>query len=1422
MWSGLEGNPGGGTTVASSASAVASMDPASLLNTQLASALSMTGDAQYWEETISPATIRSELSSADPSSPTSTPVILKGMKWLLASISKGRNVSDFYPHVVKLVGAVSLEVRKMVYMYLVQYANHDATTRELSLLSINSFQRGLADAEQWIRALALRVLTSIQIPDILQIQILGVQKCSADKSPYVRKCAANALAKLFTRCVKENSDDVEAATQQQQILLDICQDLLHHDQATMVLTSALIAWQELCPQRLDMLHACFRKFCHLLTDMDEWGQVVVIDTFARYCRTYFAEPAGFRNGSAEQIDRERRVRRTIFGLESEQPVAASQSQQSSSITNNSATAATHNNNNNNTLTPSLADQAALAGVALPQRTAAPSKIKRRVVKKGFYSDEEDESTDEEVYAETTNGPALPVASAMRQRNVMGFSDNTNPKEHSPFVPAALAKNNNNNTISGGFKDNISGTPENTPTNSLLQQHHQQNPLDTEDSDLAEDHRMFLNAAMHLLKSRNAGVVLAVCSLQYYCGVSSIHVRASMGKALVRIHRDRREIQYVVLASIRTLASESPSAFAPFLHDFFVKALDPPFTRTIKLDILTSLALEAVSIDAVLKELRTYVQHGNAAFAAAAIRALGRVVELARIVYDRHAAKTDTEQRSKANQIALNALHGLLTLTQVSEKESVVGEAVIVMRLILQILQYDASGDKAVSDPHRVQERSIQRMLLLTMKTLVTRMASSDDEVDDDEDSDDENEEAEKLKALHNMAKVSLPPNASAAAIWTLGEHLSSLDALGSSLNPFRDEASQSRIRLEVSRMLVKAFPDLTPLEKEQGIHLASKLIISRVTGGSQSIAANEGPLCEQLLAMGRVEMNPDVRDRARFESSLLRAVSALQHDFDALEDVPLGMDKALTKNNVKKILLFKKPACSSLPVENHSNTHAVESSGFRWGTLSSLVGHQARSAYIPLPPWAKKDSPSSLRAPAEKKPQIAPSSGQLDIQAATSKPGGFYQDDSSSTDDSSSSESSDDDSSSSSSSSDDDSSSSDDSSILGQPNPTGPAGTGNLLGMPTQPTPTMPAAPATAPMPAKVQTVQDDCDSSDESSSSSDSSDDVDDSSSDGDHPAMPSAPSSTLIPNLMNQNPTSGAGMDIMGSSVAMQKGSTSTASDDMKGLVLAPVVTEGASALSTSPDMERDSGDWMQLVRPEHSGGLSVLARYIHGSTKVREAQLLGVSNADKNAAIVFLQLRLEAQASISSVFRRVKVLQRPVSGSTIGPKKVYLPPEIDQLKAGQQADCILGMEFASTSDRDGNLLAKFDFKFGAGGIPIEIKPSLGQLLLPCHRTVSQFDNELKRLQGFQRVESTLSLPLTPQTLNNTIFAAARLSLVEQGWSNNMLRLVGTLPASHDPVYVLVQQPTDGSYKFIVCSDNALAANSLMNVLKKKIAST
>lgn len=73
---------------------------------------------------------------------------LKGMKWLLAMVSKGRDVSEFFSDVVKNMAVRSVEVKKMVYVYLVHYADHDAQCRELALLSINSFQNDLRGSNQ--------------------------------------------------------------------------------------------------------------------------------------------------------------------------------------------------------------------------------------------------------------------------------------------------------------------------------------------------------------------------------------------------------------------------------------------------------------------------------------------------------------------------------------------------------------------------------------------------------------------------------------------------------------------------------------------------------------------------------------------------------------------------------------------------------------------------------------------------------------------------------------------------------------------------------------------------------------------------------------------------------------------------------------------------------------------------------------------------------------------------------------------------------------------------------------------------------------------------------------------------------------------------------------------------------------------------
>lgn len=51
-----------------------------------------------------------------------------------------------------------------------------------------------------------------------------------------------------------------------------------------------MAFEEVCPERIDLIHKNYRKLCNLLIDVEEWGQVVIISMLTRYARTQFTSP----------------------------------------------------------------------------------------------------------------------------------------------------------------------------------------------------------------------------------------------------------------------------------------------------------------------------------------------------------------------------------------------------------------------------------------------------------------------------------------------------------------------------------------------------------------------------------------------------------------------------------------------------------------------------------------------------------------------------------------------------------------------------------------------------------------------------------------------------------------------------------------------------------------------------------------------------------------------------------------------------------------------------------------------------------------------------------------------------------------------------------------------------------------------------
>ena len=54
--------------------------------------------------------------------------------------------------------------------------------------------------------------------------------------------------------------------------------------------SVVMAFETVCPDRIDMIHKNYRKLCNLLMDVDEWGQVIILNMLTRYARTQFLDP----------------------------------------------------------------------------------------------------------------------------------------------------------------------------------------------------------------------------------------------------------------------------------------------------------------------------------------------------------------------------------------------------------------------------------------------------------------------------------------------------------------------------------------------------------------------------------------------------------------------------------------------------------------------------------------------------------------------------------------------------------------------------------------------------------------------------------------------------------------------------------------------------------------------------------------------------------------------------------------------------------------------------------------------------------------------------------------------------------------------------------------------------------------------------
>lgn len=191
----------------------------------------------------------------------------------------GKDVSALFPDVLKNMQTEDLEQKKLVYLYLMNYAR---TQPELVILAVNTFVKDTEDANPLIRALAIRTMGCLRAEKIIDYLPEPLERCLSDDNPYVRKTAVICVAKLFslkpelalergyvgrvTEMISDNNPMVVANS------IAALDDIQHAAEETQMGGAPVFALDS------DILV----KLLVALNECTEWGRIVILNTLGTY------------------------------------------------------------------------------------------------------------------------------------------------------------------------------------------------------------------------------------------------------------------------------------------------------------------------------------------------------------------------------------------------------------------------------------------------------------------------------------------------------------------------------------------------------------------------------------------------------------------------------------------------------------------------------------------------------------------------------------------------------------------------------------------------------------------------------------------------------------------------------------------------------------------------------------------------------------------------------------------------------------------------------------------------------------------------------------------------------------------------------------------------------------------------------------
>jgi AP-1 complex subunit beta-1 len=87
------------------------------------------------------------------------------VKKVIAAMTVGKDVSGLFPEIVQCMQTSNLELKKLVYLYLINYAK---SKPELAILAVNTFIKDAQDVNPLVRSLAVRTMGCIRVDRITE------------------------------------------------------------------------------------------------------------------------------------------------------------------------------------------------------------------------------------------------------------------------------------------------------------------------------------------------------------------------------------------------------------------------------------------------------------------------------------------------------------------------------------------------------------------------------------------------------------------------------------------------------------------------------------------------------------------------------------------------------------------------------------------------------------------------------------------------------------------------------------------------------------------------------------------------------------------------------------------------------------------------------------------------------------------------------------------------------------------------------------------------------------------------------------------------------------------------------------------------------------------------------------------------------